>query len=304
MFVVSKRVFVNVLVQYMTTNDLMKATYYVADVSAPNRNVNFDKEVKYYPDGRFEIINKPYIPESSISRFNIIYSTGWLDPTWAINQTASVSIGLGYSKHSSETPEEVYIKRLKEPATIVGVRDWLYGTKMSPIRHRGMRIIVINDEEIARKFGHIMCSYLAEFFGEDITFLDVKYRPQFVKGNVTYVGNKEFSKKMLHDLADYDMMMAITGLISQMGFDESVNNLTCFLETIEPQQLFYIYEKLFPYEPLPAGNYTKEQIITILVGKCSEKLGVVYNVDRRSSSLSTINQYLDSLDAELGAYND
>jgi hypothetical protein len=68
---------------------------------------------------------------------------------------------------------------------------------------------------------------------------------------------------------------------------------------MEVPKLFYVYEQLFPYEPLPAGNYSKEQIITIIAGKAAEKVGVVYDVTERSSALSTINQYMDQIDAML-----
>lgn len=301
MIVTSKRVFINVLVQYMSFQDLLKATYYVPDVQNSAANVHFDKEVVYHDDGTTEIINKP-ITSGSISRFNIIYGDGWLDPVWAVNMATTNAIG-DLSNQRHETAEQIYVKRLQSPQTIIGVRDWLYGTLSNPRKHRGLRIIIINDEDIVRQFGHIMCAYLAHFFGEDITFLDPKYRPQIVPGKQQYVGDKAFAKKMLSDLGDYDMMMKLTGLISQTGYDMACNNLTCFLETVSIEHLFMIYEKLFPYEPLPAGNYTKQQIITIISGKCAEKLGVVYDVNTsRSNSLSTIQEYLDALDAEIGDF--
>ena len=139
-----------------------------------------------------------------------------------------------------------------------------------------------------------MCCYLSEYFGEDISFLDPKYRPQLVPGRMEYKGNRQFSNKILHDLGDYDLMIKITGLISQGGFDMPMNNLTTFLECLKMEDIFYVYERLFPYEPLPAGNYTKEQITKIITGKCAEKIGVVYNPTE--SSLNTINSFMDQLD--------
>ena len=301
MIVTSKRVFINVLAQFMTFKDLMSATYFIPDVnnSAASR-MHFDKQVKYHDDGSFEIINKPMV-SSGISRFNIVYGDGWLDPTWAINQTTSLSIGLDADKrrHQLEDPLKVYVDRLKDPNTIIGVRDWLYGRLSNHNPNMGMRIIIINDEDIVRQFGHTICMYLSTYFGENITFLDPKYRPQIVHGQVSYQGNKEFSRKLLKDLQDYDLIVKVHGLISQSGYDMSLNNLKAFLSTMEVPKLFYVYEQLFPYEPLPAGNYSKEQIITIIAGKAAEKVGVVYDVTERSSALSTINQYMDQIDAML-----
>jgi hypothetical protein len=297
MIVTSKRVFINVLAQFMTPMDLLNASYYIVDVNdTSGSRLRFDKEVIYHDDGTQEIVSKPSttMMGSGLSRFNIIYGDGWLDPTWAINQTTLNVVGVGSTKHKHEDPVQVYVNRLEEPATIIGVRDWLYGKLNNPNRGRGLRILIINDEDIVKQFGHVMCCYLSEYFGEDITFLDPKYRPQLVKGQIEYRGNRQFSNKILHDLGDYDMMMKITGLISQGGYDMDMNNLTAFLECMKMQDLFYVYEKLFPYEPLPAGNYTKDQITKIITGKCAEKLGVVYKPVE--SSLNTINMYMDQID--------
>ena len=130
MIVTSKRVFINVLAQFMTPMDLLNATYYIVDVNnSSGSRLRFDKEVIYHDDGTQEIVSKPSTSMlgSGISRFNIVYGDGWLDPTWAINQTSLNSIGIGSTKHKNEDAVKVYIERLKDPTTIIGVRDWLYG---------------------------------------------------------------------------------------------------------------------------------------------------------------------------------
>ena len=298
MIVTSKRVFINVLAQYMSRQDLLKATYFIPDVNDPSSRAHFSHHVEYYDDGSFEVKSTPEF-NTGISRFNIIYGDGWLDPTWAINQTTANSIGCGTSSNVGLDPVQVYVDQLQKPQTIIGVRDWLYGRLTNPQYSKGLRIMIINDEDIVKQFGHQMCYYLSKFFGENITFLDVKYRPQIVPGYVQYKGDKEFSKKMLHDLGDYDLLLKLTGLISQSGVDPCLCNLNAFLSVMSMDQLFYSYEKLFPNDPLPAGNYSKDQMITIITGKAAEKAGVVYNIDQRSSSLSTINDYLQSIDDAL-----
>ena len=298
MIVTSKRVFINVLAQFMDIKALMEARYYIADVSNRSQNqLNFHKEVIYHDDGTQEIVNKPHV-SSSISRFDIVYSDGWLDPTWAINQTTSNAIGSGSLEHQYEDPVKLYIKKLQEKPTIMGVRDWLYGRLTNASKPRGMRIIIINDEDIVKMFGHVMCSYLATFFGEDITFLDPKYRPQIVPGYVTYQGNKQFSNKLMRDLGDYELIQTIASLITQCGYDMSINNLTTFLSNMDLPTLFYVYEKLFPTEPLPAGNYAQDQIVRIIAGKCAEKLDVVYP-QQRENALNTIDMYMNQIDAML-----
>lgn len=298
MIVTSKRVFINVLAQYMDIKDLRDARYYIADVSNRSQNqLNFTKEVIYHDDGTQEIVSKPNIT-SSISRFDIVYSDGWLDPTWAINQTTSNAIGSGSLQHQYEDPVKLYIKKLQEQPTIIGVRDWLYGKLTNAAKPRGMRIIIINDEDIVKMFGHVMCSYLAKFFGEDITFLDPKYRQQLVPGYVTYQGDKQFSNKLMRDLGDYELIQTVAQLMTQTGYDMSISNLTSFLSQFPLPTLFHVYSKLFPYEPLPAGNYTQDQVIKIIAGKCAEKMDVVYP-QQRESALNTIDMYMSQIDAML-----
>ena len=303
MFVTSKRCFINILAQFMTPKQLLEATYYISDVgNTAGRRLSFDKEVVYHDDGTFEIKTKTNTVGSSITRFNIIYSEGFLDPAQAINKTSANAIGSSSHRQLvSKTPEEVYIEHLKNPTTILGAKDWLYGS-LNTRNKNGVRIFIINDEENARNFGHITCLFLSKYFGEDINFIDAQYRPQIVKGRPVYQGDKEFSKKIFHDINDYGLMTKISSLISQGGFDLPMNNLLEFLSTLDVPTLFYVYERLFPSEPLPAGNYSTEQIKTIIVGKCADKIGVVY--PSRETSLNTIDLYMDQLDAQLEDFND
>ena len=298
MIVTSKRVFINVLAQFMTPQDLLRATYYVVDVSNRGHYMEYEKEVVYHDDGSYEIKSRPKMHNSSISRFNIIYGTGWMNPAYVINATSANTIGSNIDiEMQNKDPLQLYIESLKKPNTILGVRDWLYNKLNFTQRGKGIRIFMIMDEDVVRGFGHAMCCYLSKFFGEDIKFLDAQYRPQLVKGYVDYKGDKEFARKIARDISDYELMTKVTALVSQGGLD-GMSNLMEYLNCMDMNALFHTYELLFPREPLPRGNYEPEQIKQIIAGKCAERIGVQYP-STRNQSLFTIDEYMSSINDEI-----
>ena len=156
-------------------------------------------------------------------------------------------------------------------------------------------IVIINNEEHVRIFGHTICDFLSQYLGEDIEFVDAQMRPQLVPGYQRYQGNKAFAEKVLRDQRDYALLTEFMGCATTMGFNESIQNLSTMLSIMDPPQLMHLYELAFPNDPLPQGNYTTDHIKKVLIGKASDMLGTKMNVP----NLYTSNVYLDQLTDEI-----
>jgi hypothetical protein len=83
-----------------------------------------------------------------------------------------------------------------------------------------------------------------------------------------------------------------------MGYDESLSNLTVWLNTFKPDQLMHLYELLFPNDPLQPGNYTTDHIKQIIIGRVSDNLPK-NPFGSQLSNLYMSDAYLDSLNDEL-----
>lgn len=289
MIITSKRCFINVLAQYMTLDVLLNANYYIADAKAPNSGLMFDSNMRFNEDGQLVVENAPTQPTISkaLSKYNVRYGRGELDPSTFM--TTLLTNG-----GDMQDPRESFVRSLYNTETIAEVYEFLYGE--AP-RGNSLRIMIYNDDDSVREFVYLVCEYLAKNFGEDITFIDPQYRPNII-GKAEYKGDKAYAEKTIHDLQDYILLKNFNMAITQLGYDENMNNLSVWLSCFTPEQLMHLYELVFPNDPLPPGNYTTDHIKQIITGRVSDGLP---RQQMAFPNLYTSNAYLESLQAELDA---
>lgn len=296
MFVTSKRCFINCLAQFMDLRQIAEANYYICDVSSGMaRRTTFQKEVTYDGNGNPVIRETPVTNGGSISRFHIVYSDGCLDPrTHVLNEV----VGIDAANLRDYDAIKAFQKYLLEPSTIGAVYAWLHDPVNAPTGN-GLVVLIINEEDNVRVFGHIICQFLSQCLGEDIEFIDAQMRPQLIPGYPRYQGNKAYAEKILRDQRDYALLTNFTEMLSNFG-SFSQQNIATLLDTLNPSGLMHLYELLFPHEPLPPGNYTTDQVKKIIIGKSMERIpkeSIIPN-------LNTSNIYLDSLMDEIDRLDD
>lgn len=299
MFVTSKRCFINCLAQFMDMKQIAEANYYICDVSSGKaRSMQMNREITYNENGQPIVREVPRMnTSSSISRYHIVYSNGSLDPrTHVLNECGA--IGLDAANLQDYDAVKAFQKYLMEPSTIGDVYAWLHDPVNAP-QGNGLMVVVINDEDNVRVFGHTICQFLSQCLGEDIDFIDAQMRPQLIPGYPKYQGNKAYAEHVLRDQRDYALLTNFTQMLSSFG-SFSQQNIGSFLDTLNPAGLMHLYELLFPYEPLPPGNYTTDQVKKIIIGKSMER------VPKQSiiPNLNTSNVYLDGLTDEIDRLND
>lgn len=294
MIVTSKRCFINVLAQFMDMDTLAKANYYIADMRDNPGSLMYNDHLEFDEQGRLVTTQMPSFSMHALSRYNIKYGHGELDPS--PNMTTLLASGEYYNAD----PIASFVNHLNQSDTMVAIYQFLYG---DPPKGNGLRILLIYDEESVKHYGHIICSYIAKNFGEDVSFIDAQFRPQLVKGYANYPGDKTYAMKTIHDIQDYSMILNFNNVITQMGYDESLSNLVVWLNTFKPDQLMHLYELLFPNDPLQPGNYTTDHIKQIIIGRVSDNLPK-NPFGSQLSNLYMSDAYLDSLSEELDRLND
>ena len=294
MIVTSKRCFINVLAQFMDMDTLANANYYIADMRDNPGSLMYNDHLEFDEQGRLVTTQMPSFSMAALSRYNIKYGRGEFDPS--PNMTTLLASGEYYNAD----PIASFVNHLNQSDTMVAIYQFLYG---DPPKGNGLRILLIYDEESVKHYGHIMCSYIAKNFGEDVSFIDAQFRPQLVKGYANYPGDKMNAMKTIHDIQDYSMILNFNNVITQMGYDESLSNLVVWLNTFKPDQLMHLYELLFPNDPLQPGNYTTDHIKQIIIGRVSDNLPK-NPFGSQLSNLYMSDAYLDSLSEELDRLND
>ena len=238
----------------MDVNTLINANYYIADQTTRNGLAQISDNIAMGEDGCYTI-NSVITNTPTLNPYHILYNGDVLSPVALMSRLLLDNTG--------ESVESLFKQQLMNNDSLIAAYDFLYKDKP---KGNGLRILMfVNDS--ATQYIHIVCEYIAEFFGEDITFVDRQYRNDII-GQVQYRGNKQKAVQVLHEIRDYQLLKSITDLASnyQYGFNDNTN-LTEFFDVMEVPQLFYTYEKLFPNEPLPAGSYTKDHITHIIISK-------------------------------------
>ena len=254
MIVCSKRVYLNILTQLLDVNTLLNANYYIADQTTRNGLAQLSDNITMNEDGCYTI-NPVVINVPAMHPYHILYNGDVLSPIALMSQLMLDNTG--------QSVESMFKQQLMNNDSLTHVYDFMYKDKP---KGNGLRILLfVNDS--STPYIHIVCEYLSEFFGEDITFIDKQYRNDII-GQVQYQGNKQRAMQVFREIRDYQLLKSIVDLASnyQYGFNDNTN-LDTFFETMEVPQLFYTYERLFPNEPLPVGNYTKDHMMHIITSK-------------------------------------
>ena len=263
MIVTSYRCFMNVLTQLWNVDQLLNANYYIADCGSPSMNVSLTESVRYNDYGQV-IEDDPISRTSSVvvpgvGRYNIKYSNGGLNPE---RYRADCLMGVNDDYSSSY---DKFIKNLNNPETMMEVYNFLF---KNPVKGNGVQILIYFDDQNLLNYGNIVCQYLAKNFGVDIIFIDPQYRPN-CRGYAEYRGDKVLGEKTMHDIRDYELLFNFSQSVSCADMYNNVSNLTVFLSEFGFNDLIYLYNLLFPDDPLPPGNYTEDHLRRIIIDRAS-----------------------------------
>lgn len=291
----SRRVYLNILTQMMDLETLINANYYLIDQMKPtgrmiaptysmrldqNGNVVYDEPEMDYSS---ESINR------GMTKYFIRYDT-------TLSPTPFMAITANGIKCDYTTPEERFVDYLKQTDTQISIYQLLFQDKL---QGNGLQIVIMKDDANCERFGDIICAYLSQVFGADVTFMDPKYRPN-TKGKLQYTGDKVYAMQHIRELRDVHMLAAFETNVSQARYGAGVHNIIAFLNPLGMDELIYLYNKLFPNDPLPPGNYTIEHVKQIIIGRVVDSVGL------RSEmvGLENLGITYDTFDEMIRAYDD
>jgi hypothetical protein len=145
------------------------------------------------------------------------------------------------------------------------------------------------DECTVRYGAGLVCELLSQEFGQDITFIDPQYRP-YVRGRVTYVGNKEHAENVITELRKKMMITSFMASVSKNNIESGSANIEEYLSSFEEiPDAIYLYNSLWPDDPLPAGNYTLGDIKEMITQRALSEQAPNH---QRMSNLRVINSNL------------
>ena len=290
MIVCSKRVFLNILTQLMDAQTLINANYCLGDQTTPNGGTTtIDMGYHYNEDGQLMMDSAPQVKSAFVKTYNINYGNDSLNPQCYISQTAT--------SVSNKSVEELFTEHLLSDETLAATHSFIYAPGL---KGNGLRILIYRQEE-SLPFVPIICDYLSTLFGEDITFLDPMYRRELMHLRSQYVGNKEKAKETIEFVQNYKTYAMIRDTVWNIenglgGFE----NLEQTLGAFSFEQLFKIYQMMFPNNPLPAGRYSQEQLMHIIMSMTRDKV-----VPRRSLTNLSVTDIFDGIsDEELMAIHE
>ena len=246
----------------MDANTLLNATYYMVDSKSASGNINVDESLRYDENGNLVVVNNTNMCGISMpSPYHINYSNGELDPT-------PYTTSLMTLDDVNDSQVKIFKKYLDNPSTATGVYNWLFKNKL---KGNQLQILIISDDINTKKFGNIICDYLSNNFGVDVTFIDPKFRPN-VPGKEFYPGNKDRARTFIKETLNFDLLTRFDQALSQCGGPESVSNLVVFLNSLDSMSLVKLYRLIFPNEDLPHGVYPIEHLKQVIIGKVSKNI--------------------------------
>ena len=266
MIVTSKRCFLNVLTQLWPAERLLNANYYIGDKRAVNGYTKVNDSLSFDEFGQLIKNNSmTEVPQSFGGCYHIHYSK-CLDPEpFRVDQKLIV----GNGSDSVISSEERFINNhLNNPDVFLEVYQFLFKHQLEG---NGIQILIMEDDSNLCQFGHIICQYLSINFGVDIIFLDPKFRNK-CRGFEYYNGNKELGAKTVKDIRDYELMYNFHQAVSQTSATGSISNLSTYLSCFDFNELMYMYNLLYPNDPIPPGNYTADHIREILIARATVNL--------------------------------
>lgn len=232
--------------------------------------INMSDSIRYNEYGQLvEDHTIANVPVNAIGKYNIKYHGGSLNPE---PFRAECLMGINDDVSSSY---DKFIKNLNNPDSMVEVYNLLYKDEL---KGNGLQILIYFDDPNLLNYGNIVCQYLAHNFGSDIIFIDPQYRPN-CRGYTQYTGNKTNAMKTIQDIRDYSLLLNFSQAVSAASIYNTASNLTVFLSEFTFEQIVYLYNLLFPNDPLPPGNYTIDHIKQIIIGRASESVSSRPNMD-------------------------
>jgi hypothetical protein len=316
MIVCSQTCFLNDLTQLYPREVLLKAHYYIADLTGsagiPRSNPNnIENKILYGDQTRLrydqygnpvedtqnansedgiKIGNPTYICESA-SMYHITYTGGALNPT-------SLRIrGKVGPETRPLTPEERFYNELRSPDCSIEIYRDLFKSKPEG---NGLQILIWYSDELCTKFGWIVNEYLANCFGADIIFIDAIYRTRISKhAKKQYIGNKQFGMQFVQWVRDQELLKNLEDDITNVGIRESTQNIRNRIAAQNWQSLIHTYNLLWPNDPLPQGNYSEEQLKEIITHKILQnrepspldKLDNLYTMNAGNAFFQMANDY-------------
>lgn len=255
MIVTSKRCFLNKFIQRNTVETVLNANYYIGDKAKTNASVNPNIVRNEY--GEIEEVSSTYTFGSS-DNFGSSYHVRYAKILNPEPYNAEYVMG---ETDGFSCAEERYINHLQHEDTMIRTFDFLFG---APLQGNGLQILIFEDDENVKKFGHILCQFLSMTFGVDIIFIDPAFRPD-CRGVTTYTGNKQQGMINSKLLSDRNTISRFNQALSQSEYHHSLSNVREFLDSFTGMELMEIYNLLFPNAPLPQGNYTDDQLREIII---------------------------------------
>ena len=261
MIVTSIRCFLNIITQLWTADKLLTANYYIADCASGSRSVNLTDSVRYNEFG--QLVTDPSIVNNAVTaigRYRIKYDMSCLNPE-PFRAECLVGVNDDYS-----SSYEKFIKHLNNPETMLDVYRFLF---KDPLQENSIQVLIFYDDQNLLDYGHIVCQYLSQNFGTDIIFIDPAYRPN-CRGYCEYHGDKMMGAKTEKDLRDFDLLYNFSQSISCSDIYNNISNVTTFLSQFDFNDIIYLYNLLFPDDPLPPGNYSIDHIKQIIIGRATD----------------------------------
>jgi hypothetical protein len=239
----------------MDANTLINANYYIADQPTRNGIAQMSDNISLNQDGQYVLKHDTVPTGVTLNPYHIKYGEDVLSPLALMAQIMLEKTG--------KSVEDMFKEQLMNNDALLKTYTFLYHDKP---KGNGLRFLIfVNDSCVP--FIHIVCEYISSLFGEDLMFIDRQYRND-IKGTVQYVGNKQKAVQVINELRDYQMLKGIIDLASNFKYGYGdMTNLEQYFNAFTVPQLFYVYEKIFPTEPLAPGNYTKEHMIYIITRK-------------------------------------
>ena len=276
-FLMSKRVFLNIICPLSKKETLLNASYYIADCLSPDRPHDY-LNIEYDENGNLCEANGTVNITPSI--FNVRYGNNCLNPGPFITTFLTDTNG-------TSNIEERWMNVLTSYSTMADVQDQIF---LPQRRGNGILFIIYNRDENIINFGGMISEYLAKNFGEDVTFVDPRYR-QYVKGQYLYKGDLINARRVGRNIQEAKMLFSFMSCVTNSySIDESVSNMSVYLQAFNMVDLIQLYNLMWPNEPLPPANYSIPELKEIIMGKVIESGHVGANLIN-PSRLNIIESY-------------
>lgn len=288
MIVTSMRCYLNILTQLMSREDLLNAQYYICDsvgVTIYNEDQNYNMI-----DGVYEQVPNNEIADRA-SRYLVEYA----------DQSCSLNIDMFLTQQTIDYDK---ISKSKHPldrlAAYIGTDAFkmaFYNKSISKMRADKLFIFIFMDEITVRYGGDLICQMLSYEFGQDVTFIDPKYRP-YVRGRVSYAGNKAHGAEVIEKIRKQSRIAGYMAAISNSmyggyygddGDKSTISNIAAYLSAFEtPEELIEFHNLLWPDDDLPPGKYTRGDVEEIIIQKTFDDMSTPRT---RSTNIGIIDAY-------------